>query len=63
MEQGKSEVVGVRFPAEVVQAMDVARNVGLFKRNRAEFIRDCVRHYIDSHSHIKAEVVKAVGPL
>jgi len=63
MEQGKTEVIGTRFPVEVARAIDIARQVGLFKRNRAEFIRECVRHYIDTHSHIKAEVTKVVGRL
>ncbi len=63
MSNSKGEVIGTRFPKEVVQAIDVARQVGLFKLNRAEFIRECVRHYIDTHPHIKAEVTKAVGRL
>lgn len=62
---GKNETSGeqisARFPPEAVRAIDIARNVGLFKRSRSEFLRDCVSHYIHTHSHVKAEVEKEVG--
>lgn len=57
----RGEGLTVRFPPEAVRAIDIARNVGLFKRSRSEFIRDCVSHYVQTHSDIKAEIEKEVG--
>ena len=48
-----TETVGTRFPVEAVAAMGIARNVGLFKHSRSEFIRDCLQHYIAMHSHVR----------
>ena len=55
-----TETVGTRFPVEAAAAMDIARNVGLFKRSRSAFIRDCVQHYIATHSHVREAVEKGM---
>ena len=59
--EAASESICTRFSPEAVRAIDIARNTGLFKRSRSEFLRDCVSHYIQTHSHVKAEVEKEIG--
>lgn len=54
------QMIGVRFPADAVTAIDAARMVGLFQRTRSEFIRDAVLAYVKSDSAMAAAVRRAI---
>ena len=50
----------VRLPAAAVTAIDAARQVGLFKRGRSEFIRDCIDFYVNTRPDTRSVVQAAL---